>query len=776
MPVAPPLKDWAARFLNPHNVSGIKQGMTRVVEVPRSPARNKANGKGKLKAGGGFPAANPAAVIYELLSSSRYDVNATQDGLDASSFVLAARRLSLEKAGISFAWIDQDSVKAIIEEICNHVGAAVFVHPRTGLYTIRLLRPDSAFQEMALPSETIRMPWKTGFVLNPSNARLDGEVERKSWSDVVNFVSVKYTDDETSQEKSVSVQADDLIAVAGGNQNVATLNYWMFRSVETATAAGERDLAIASRPLMKASWVVNRSGWALAPFDVITVNWPSEGLANARFRVMSVDYGNGKDREVKIEAVEDVFSSIPRRRAAVPQTPLWTPPARPTMRQPWMTPASAPLLIRNGVSREQLAQLDEEGDAVMLHLVSSETELTSADAFVKTNDEGLPDSPAAIDSVPRALVLEPLAAEALSTVDFYELDFGAQERDPEVGDLLIIVRPRPDKPTLDRYWTTISGGAQSPGNLPRAAYGNSAFPNKLHWGIGTAALALDPDSARSATLNGLAPAFHEEVCVIRSVDRDTGETVIQRGAFDTVPAPIPAGAWVYHVANRPPVPRQASPDGALMYATYRPKNSSGVARTTTQQFMFQATARQEMPARPGNVRMAINGETWEFGSKPVLDESVPITVNWATRNRMLDDNKPALWTAGNVSPEPGQRHYVRVWRRVRRNADGDAPAVLVQAFYDLPGSVFTIPAAVFSGSITDHEWNPGPVETDIPSGAAFVIEVGSQRTEPDKVLVATPENPATGPAQMSAQAALMLVDIGTSPGGWGNNWGREWGG
>lgn len=776
MPVAPPLKDWASRFLNPHNVEGYPQGMTRVIQVPRSPARNKSEGEGKLRPGGGFPAANAAAVCYELLSSESYDKNATEAALDADSFLIAARLLSIEKAGISFAWVDQDSAKAVIEEVCEHVGGAVFIHPKTGLWTMRLLRPDSAFKALELPNEIIKTPWNTGFVLTPSNARLDGEIERKSWSDVVNFLSVKYTDDETSQEKAVSVQADDLIAAAGGGLNVATLNYWMFRSVETAIAAGERSLAVASKPLMKASWLLNRSAWSLAPLDVITVNWPSEGLVNARFRVMSIDYGDGKEREIRVECVEDVFSDIPKRRAVVPQTPLWKPEPRPTMRQPWMTPASAPLLMRHGVSLEEVRTLDAEGDAVMVHLVSSDTLLTGAEAFVRTNDEDLPQTPAVVDSVPRALLKEPLGAEAISTLDFYEMDFGTQERDPEAGDLLIIVRPRPDKPILDRFWTSIGGGRLLPSNLPGEDYGTSLSPHKLHWGVGTAAMALDPDSARSADLRGLAPAFHEEVCVIREVDEETGETTITRGAFDTVPAPIPAGAWVYHVPNTPSVPRQTSPDGALMYAIYRPRNASGEARTTTKQYPFVATARQEMPARPGNVRMMIGGETMAFGAKSVIDQAAAITVSWASRNRLLDDNQPALWTAGNVTPEPGQRHYVRVWRRVRRNADGDAPAVLVQAFYDLAGDSLTVPATTFSGSLGDPDWNPGFVETDITAGGAFVIEVGAQRTEGGRVLVPTPENPTTGPAQMSAQAALLLVDIGTSPGGYGNNWGREWGG
>ncbi|KGJ23754.1 phage tail protein [Paracoccus sanguinis] len=775
-PYAPPLRDFAKYALNPYNVQHLKQMMTRVIAVPRAPARNKSDGDGKLPQGGGFPAANPAAVIYELLSSARYDMNSTEAALDAASFLICARLLSVEKAGISFAWVDQDSVKAIIEEICAHIQGAVFVHPKTGLYTMRLLRPDAAFSALGMGNEIITLPWKAGFKLSPSNARLADDIERKTWSDVINWVSVKFTDDETSKEKSVSVQAPDLIAAAGGRVNDATLNYWMFRSEETAIAAGERELSAASRPLMKASWIVNRTGWSIAPYDVITVDWPSEGIVKTRFRVLAVDYGDGKNRDIRIDAVEDVFSEKPRRTAIMPQAALWTPPPKPTIRQPYMTPASAPMLMRNGLSRDELDLLDQDGDAVMIHMISSDANLTGADAFVRSNAEDLPQTGVAIESVPRALLNEPLGVEATSTISFYDMDFGAQERDPEPGDLLVFVRPRTDKPSLDRFWTTISGGRLLPTGLPQAGYGSNFAPSKLHWGVGTAAMALDEDSARIATMNGLAPAYHEEVCQILTVDRDTGDTVIRRGIYDTVPAPLPAGCWVFHLSGQPPVPRETSADGEYMLAAYRPKSASAVARSTTPQYPFVATARQEMPARPGNVRITVGPETWAFGSKAVLDEPAPVQVRWATRNRITDDAQPASWTAGNITPESGQRHYVRVWRRVCRNATGDSPAVLVDQFYDLAGDSYVIPAAVFSNSLNDPDWNPGEVVSDIPAGGAFVIEVGAQRTEPGRVLVATPENPLTDPAQMSAQAALMLIDVGTEPSGWGKSWGKDWGG
>lgn len=773
-PVAEPLRKWARFFLNPYNV-GIfpgKQWQVLMVETPLSPARKKPDGEDgeMLPQGGGFPTANPAAVIYELVSSGAYDVSAGEASIDAYSFLICARRLAFEEMGISFAWVEQETVSEVVSEICNHVGAAVFIHPRTGLYTMRLLRPDTDFYKIQSKNEIIKRPWNTRFVLDPSNADLDGDFERKTWADVINCLTIKYTNDETSEEGAITVQDQTAIAAAGGRINDSTFNGYMFRAESVAQRAAERELGNASRPLMKAAWTLNRSAWALAPFDVITVNWPSEGLEEVKFRIISVDYGTPADRTIRIEAVEDVFGKAKPRTAWVPQSPLWSPPSRPTMRQPWITPASAPMLIGNGVSIDQVQQLDADEDAVMVHMASSDGPLTGADAFVKLNGTDYSGDGVLIDSVPRATLGVRLEASATSTLDFYALDFGAQETDPEVGDVMVIVRPRPDNKTLDRYWTTISGGRLTV-PISASGYGTPSFPHKLAWGVGTAAMALDDDSDRSGSLVGLAPAYHEEVCVITSVNTETGSVVIRRGCYDTVPAPIPPEAWVHHLKIRPPVPRETSPDGEIMYAVYRPKSASAVARQTTQKYLFVPSARQTMPARPGDVKIVVDSQTHAFGSKAVIEEAAPVTVQWASRNRLLDDANPALWTAGNITPEDGQSHYVRVWRRVRRDAVGDAPAVLVHQSYNLGGSALNIPAAVFSDSLADVNWNPGPVESDIDIGGAFVIEVGAMR-----MVSGVAVGDAGAVALMSAQAALMLVDIGTAPGGYGNRYGEDYGG
>lgn len=779
---APPLSAWVESVFSSINRPADEQQVL-VIENPKSEPRRKPETEDeKLRAGGGFPTTNPAAAIYEMISSGAYDVSAGPDAMDADSFVTAARIFSKERMGVSFLWGEQASVKEIVQELSDHTGAAVFVHPRTGLYTIRLMRPDHVFDDL---SGTVARPELTGFHITPSNAVMEGDLERKSHADIVNSLDVKYTEDETGEERAITLIDQTAVVAAGGAVNSDTRNYYMFRSEAAARAAGERDLNVVSRPLMKCSFSLNRSGWALAPFDVIRVTWPSEGIEAARFRILSVDYGSPKDRRIKIDVIEDVFSITPKRMPHAPQPGLWSPePTTPALNPVYVTPAPAQLLLARGVSYDDLADMDAQNGAAMAHLISSPGSLAGAEVLVRTNSGQFPDGGVLLPGTPRAVITAPLPAEETSTIPFYELDFGPQERDVDPGDVLVIVRPRPSM-NITGFHVAVPTRL-TPTNLPEGYYGDAQAPTDLPWGIGAAAIAIDPDSDRFASGDGLAPLWTEELAVIRSVNRRTGEAVITRGAFDTVPAPVPAGSWIFHLTGAAPVPGEAI-SGEGYYSIYRPHNASGAGRSLVGQRFFKALARQELPARPGNVRIQIGDDTFPIGSKASIDEPRGVIVRWAARNRLLDDASPAEWGDEGVSPEPDQSAYVRVWRRVRArasaNANSPSPAVLVAQFYDLTGNSFVIPPEVFANSMTDPDWNDGrqqyggwSVDPDLASGAAFAIEVGAQRMEAAGTSLTGAGGLPLGGALFSAQPALLLVDIGTEPGGWGNDWGNNYGG
>lgn len=756
-----------------------------VIKTPLSAPRKKPNSGGEMyDQGGGFPTINVAAQAHAFIASGAYDVNAGQASMDHESFITCARILSKEKLGVSFIVTGEESVKDIVGEMLNHVGGAVYVSPKTGLWTMRLFRPDSAFDDLW---GDVSRPELTGFVLDPSNARLDGDFERQTWADIVNTLDVSFTEDETQEKKTFTLVNSSAIAASGGETVRDDLDLQMFRCEEAAKTAGLRALGVSSRPLMSASWVVNLQGADLEPLDVITVNWPSEGVTGSRWRVLTAEYGDSDDGSIRIEAIEDVFSADPLQLAHNIQPGLWTPePTKPEITNEYFTPLSYQMARLEGHEPEELDELVEQDQVISAHILASRQPMIGANVFTKTVSGSYPDDPDFVPATPCAVLGVPLVIEDDSTLNFYAMDFGPQENDVDPGDLMVIVRPR----------NALGEHYKAP---PYGSYRIAIYP-QLNWGsvgeyylatytigvvgddmgrndLGNAVLALDETLPASAHGWKIGHQYPEEVCMVTSVNRETGQISLRRGCYDTHPAPAPANSIVYHVKT---APTTAAPElsGTVYNDAYQPLSVSGISTEYHYGSGHSRVPRASLPPRNANVLVSAGGASAGFGGRLELDEPQDVTVSWATRNRKLEDRQPLRYSAPRVTPEAGQRTVIRVFRRVQRDQPYLVPVI---SFYDLPGDSYTLPAYVFNDSLIDPEWNKGKrwdgtqnhlevdlVPTDIPGGA-FVITVGSHK-------YGDAEQGTASGIWFSLQESVVLVDIGTTPGGWGLNWGMDYGG
>ncbi|RWR13821.1 phage tail protein [Paenirhodobacter populi] len=798
-PSVPSFSEWLASV---HDQPGFpaEEASVIVVKTPLSAPRKKPNSGGEMfEQGGGFPTINAAAQIHALIASGAYDVNAGQTSMDHESFITCARILSREGLGVSFIVTGEETTKALVGEILNHVGGAVFVSPKTGLWTMRLFRPDTAFDE--LWGEVAR-PELTGFVLSPSNAELDGDFERQTWADIVNTVDVSYTEDETQERKILTLVNSSAIAAAGGEVVRDDLDYGFFRCEEAAKVAGQRALGVSSRPLMSASWVVNQSGSGLECLDVITVNWPSEGIVGGRWRVLTVEYGDSEDGSVRIEAIEDVFSEEPLQVSQGTQPGLWTPDStRPEISNTYVFELGNQVARVDGYPDEDLEKLEDDKQVITGHLLSSNDPMMGVNLFTQPQGGVFPDNGTFVASTPCAVLGVALGIQDESQLSFYDMNFGPQESDIDVGDLMVIVRPSSvDGKHFERR-TNTSWAAPHPSGLhydyPDLSWeqGGEYFSNTYtvtdgvaaaRRGLGHAVLALDDTLPPSQHAWKIGQAFPEEIVMVTALDRETGKITVRRGCYDTHPAPAPANSIVFHVKSTPSVSA-----GELWHASYldayQPVSVSGVSTDYHFADSLNTTAsrrrsgRAFMPPRNANVTIVTDSGEVGFGGRIEIDEPQDITVRWSTRNRDLEDLQPMKYSGIRVTPEEGQRTIVRVYRRVRR---GEPLLVPVISFYDLPGDSYVLPHWVFNDSMIDPQWNkalvmsedgqatykiePNVIPSDI-AGAAFVITVASQRYGD------VTQGVSSG-LWMSLEESITLVDIGTTPGGWGMNYGMDYGG
>jgi hypothetical protein len=235
---------------------------------------------------------NPAHIIYECLTNPNWGMGAPSSAIDIGAFEAAGLTLFNERFGLSMIWTQQASIEDFISEVLDHIEATLFVNPRTGLLTLKLIRND-----YSIPS----LP-----VFTPDNSVVTA-FSRKLWGETINEIVVTWTNPDNEEEETVVAQDLANIEAQGGVISDGR-NYYGVRRSDLAAWLAHRDLRSASTPLAKCDIEVNRSAWDLLPGDCCVLNSPEDGIDSIVMRVGPVDYGKPGDSTVRTSLMEDVFS------------------------------------------------------------------------------------------------------------------------------------------------------------------------------------------------------------------------------------------------------------------------------------------------------------------------------------------------------------------------------------------------------------------------------------------------------------------------------------
>ncbi len=257
--------------------------------------------------------ANPAHIIYECLTNDEWGMGGAAALIDADQFEAEGLRLKAENFGLTLWWINQTSIEDFITEILDHIQATLFVNPNTGLLSIKLLRDDYDL-------ETLRH-------ITPDNAVLSN-FKRRSAGEIINEISVTYTNPVNEEEVSVTGQDIASIASQGGEKVSASRNYYAIRDPELAAEVLARDLRASTAPLVSAEAKLDRSAWDVLPGEVMLLSWPRRGLSSVVVRAGRVNYGKPLDSAVRVSLLQDIFSLLRPPVTIVPPSD-WVDPARP---------------------------------------------------------------------------------------------------------------------------------------------------------------------------------------------------------------------------------------------------------------------------------------------------------------------------------------------------------------------------------------------------------------------------------------------------------------
>lgn len=540
--------------------------------------------------------------------------------------------------------------------------------------------PETGLWEMKLlrgDYEAGTLPW-----LNPSNCSLRNP-KRRRWGETVNEITVSYTDPATEEEATVTAQNLANMAVQGG-KNPETRNYHGVRNARLAQVIANRDVVEAGTPLWGATVDADRTFWAAKPGDVFRIFWPEENIESMVVRVMSVDRGRKGARPVQLTVVEDIFS-VDAATFSEPQAGLWSDDV--------VFPSPMPRQIASSVPFPEMLLRGADPD---------DTEGTSRAAVV---------------------VLAAAPGQPVRDYQFWV-------RPPAANQFVLAGTAPPIG------FSTISEGLaeEAFSSVPRAVV-DAAGGGFLQPGT---RLMLVPEGV-SAPGGVPHDDRKSEIVILRSFDSSTQTWLLQRGAYDTVPAEWPAGSelWVYpdgeeYLAN---VVMAPSDDEPVRFRALPRTRAGRLSIGATPTVSSLCADRLHLPFRPANCQID------DAGFSPVVYEDEPwpssVRASWSNRDRFAEDVEvPPAWDDGDIASEDGV--FTRLY--LSRTQDGSPFA----SFDAAPGDTFyDIPVSSFAGV----------------SGGQCYVRFTARNAAGDE----------------SLQSASRFVRVGGLA-GWGYAWGSQWGG
>lgn len=256
--------------------------------------------------------ANPAEVLYEILTDTDWGFGFPASRIDLASFQTAGETLFDEGNGFSMVLDRPFEARELIREVLRQIDGLIFLDHQDGKFHLTLARGDYDIGDV--------------FQVSEDNIVSINDFTRGSWDETVNQVRVQFKDRARDYQGTYAV-AEDLAneRIQNGELISTTASYPGVKDRDLAARLASRGLKNLSTPLAKAEIVVDRSAWNVKPGDVVAWTDEALGFQQLAMRVIRVDYGDMEDGRITLGLVQDVF----RFAAAFvgsPEDPFWTPP------------------------------------------------------------------------------------------------------------------------------------------------------------------------------------------------------------------------------------------------------------------------------------------------------------------------------------------------------------------------------------------------------------------------------------------------------------------
>lgn len=296
-------------------------------EVERYPGLFSGQTAGQNKIGDDCNLAN---VIYEYLTNTEWGLGESPADIDVgfnivggspvpSSFLAASTTFIAEGNGFSMLLTSDMEGDEFLKLLEQQMGGVVYIDQATAKWKIKLARAD--YDILTVPH------------LNEDNSRVV-EFEQGTWENTTNSVSTEFNNRANDYKLGYGSAQDTANMLMQGGSTFGTLKvlparkkYPGCKDADLANDLAWRDLRLLSTPLARVSLITNRAYWdRLNLAHVFAWSDEEKGFDHLPMRIIKVNYGTPEKNEIRVWAVQDVFS-YEEGSFAAPPTTAWTLPA-----------------------------------------------------------------------------------------------------------------------------------------------------------------------------------------------------------------------------------------------------------------------------------------------------------------------------------------------------------------------------------------------------------------------------------------------------------------
>lgn len=237
---------------------------------------------------------NPIHILYQLFTDTEWGMGIPTSFINDAVFRSTADYYFGIGFGLSLLWNQQATIEDFMKIVVDHIGASISFRHDTGQYSVQPVTGDYDIDDLN--------------VYGPSEIKEISDVQRPGWGNVVNEVTLVYTDPVTL--KDTTVVAQDLgNAEAQGQRVPAVVELRGIRSDAIADIVVSRELQSRSTPLAQIKLIALRAFWREPSNGVFILDWPVRPIIESMVcRVLDIDKGTNDDNYITVNCVQDVYA------------------------------------------------------------------------------------------------------------------------------------------------------------------------------------------------------------------------------------------------------------------------------------------------------------------------------------------------------------------------------------------------------------------------------------------------------------------------------------